>query len=134
MQPLQMAEDLAAQIEHYLLPAPLHDVGLRELQQKAEQQQSDVHSGDLRNAGQRSWTEIAIEERMGFGFVGEVFIDGDFGQVRPEHISARLQHDGAERNRDLPAIGMRYVSRRFIKRASYAFPSTSSSWIPAMSP
>ena len=67
MQALQMAEDLAAQIEHHLLPGPLHDVGLRELQQEAEEQQADVHARNLRDAGQRRGAEKAIEQRMGFG-------------------------------------------------------------------
>ena len=43
----------AAQIEHHLLPGPLHDVGLRELEQEAEQQDADIHRGNLRDAGQR---------------------------------------------------------------------------------
>ncbi len=39
---LQMAEDLAAQIEHHLLPGPLHEVGLQEFQQEAEQHRAHV--------------------------------------------------------------------------------------------
>src|SRR5208283_1844325 len=50
VQALQVAEDLAAQIEHHLLPGPLHDISLGELKQKAEQQYADVHGGNLRNA------------------------------------------------------------------------------------
>ena len=49
-----MAEDLAAQIEHYLLAGPLHEVGLQEFQEEAEDQQSNVNSRDLRNAGDRA--------------------------------------------------------------------------------
>ncbi len=51
VQPLQMAEDLAAEIKHHLLAGPLHEVGLQELEQKAEDQQPDVDDRDLCNSG-----------------------------------------------------------------------------------
>ena len=35
VQALQMAEDLAAEIEHHFLPGPLHEVGLQELEQES---------------------------------------------------------------------------------------------------
>jgi hypothetical protein len=37
MQALKMTENLCAQIKHHLLPGPLHDVGLRELEQETQQ-------------------------------------------------------------------------------------------------
>ncbi len=46
--PLDVAEDLAAHVEHDLLPGPLHQVGLHELQQVAEHQRGQV---DARNLG-----------------------------------------------------------------------------------
>ena len=104
MQPLQMAKDLAAQIEHHLLPGPLHDVGLGELKQEAGQQQADVHPRDLRDTGQGARTEPAIQQRMRLGVAGEVLVDGNFGEVRPQNVGARLQHDRHQRHRDLPAI------------------------------
>ncbi len=48
VQALQMAEDLAAKIEHHFLAGPLHEVGLQELEQEAEDQQSDIDGSDLR--------------------------------------------------------------------------------------
>ena len=51
VQALQVAEDLAAQVEHHFLSGPLHVIGLQELEQEAEDQQSDVNGRDLRNAG-----------------------------------------------------------------------------------
>ena len=51
VQALQVAEDLAAQIEHDFLAGPLHEVGLQELEQEAEDQQSDIDGRDLRDAG-----------------------------------------------------------------------------------
>ena len=79
--PLQVTENLRPQIEHHLLPGPLHDVGLSELQQEAEQQQANVHSGDLGDAGERIAAEEAVEQRMRFVVAGEVLVDGDFGEV-----------------------------------------------------
>ena len=35
VQPLQMTEDLAAEIEHYFLAGPLHEIGLQKLQQES---------------------------------------------------------------------------------------------------
>jgi hypothetical protein len=34
--PLQMPEDLAAQIKHHLLPGPLHVIGLEKFKEEAE--------------------------------------------------------------------------------------------------
>ena len=51
VQALQMAEDLAAEIEHHFLAGPLHEVGLQKLEQEAEDQQSDIDGRDLRDAG-----------------------------------------------------------------------------------
>ncbi len=61
VQPLQMAEDLPAQVEHHFLPGPLHEVGLQELEQKAEDQQSDINRRDLRDAGAGARAEPAPE-------------------------------------------------------------------------
>ena len=104
VQALQMAKDLAAQIEHHLLPAPLHDVGLGELEQETEQQQANVHARDLGDAGERIAAEEAVKQRVRFGVTGQILVDGDFGEVRPQNIGAGFQHDGDQRHRDLPAI------------------------------
>ncbi len=48
---LQMAEDLAAQVEHDLLAGPLHQVGLEELQHEGNEQRAEVEETDLRDAG-----------------------------------------------------------------------------------
>ena len=47
---LQMPEDLAAQIEHHLLPGPLHEVGLQEFKNEGEDQQPEIDARDLRDA------------------------------------------------------------------------------------
>ena len=41
---LQVAEDLAAQIEHDLLAGPLHQVGLDELEHEGEEQRAEVEA------------------------------------------------------------------------------------------
>ena len=51
VQALQVAEDLAAEIEHHFLSGPLHVIGLQELEQEAEDKQADVDGCDLRDAG-----------------------------------------------------------------------------------
>ncbi len=48
---LQVAEDLAAQIEHDLLAGPLHGVGLDKFQREREYKKTDVKATDLRDAG-----------------------------------------------------------------------------------
>ena len=40
--PLQMAVELAAQVEHHLLSGPLHQVGLGEFEEESEQQHAQV--------------------------------------------------------------------------------------------
>ena len=58
---LQVAENLAAQIEHHLLPGPLHQVGLHELERKRKDQQPDVQSANLRNAVERRVAQPVAE-------------------------------------------------------------------------
>ncbi len=49
---LQVAEDLGAQVEHRLLPRPLHEIGLAVFEPEAQQQRGDVERGDLPDAGE----------------------------------------------------------------------------------
>ena len=63
---------------------------------------------------------------MGFGLAGEVFVDSDFGQVGPEHVGARLQHDGDQRNDHLPSIRMQIGEKalhqaRIVRLPEYLF-------------
>ena len=51
---LQVAEDLAAQVEHDLLAGPLHGVGLQEFEQVGDEQRAEVEQADLRDAGHRA--------------------------------------------------------------------------------
>src|SRR5262249_1688406 len=48
---LQMAEDLAAQIEHHQLADPLHVIGLQIFQEKTDDEKADVDERDLPDAG-----------------------------------------------------------------------------------
>ncbi len=65
---------------------------------KLNSSNADVDAGDLRDAGQRLRTEEAIEQRVGFGVIGEILVDRDFGEIGTEHVGAGLQHDGDQRN------------------------------------
>ena len=47
---LQVAENLAAQIEHHHLARPLHEIGLQIFEQKTEDDQTHIHGRDLSNA------------------------------------------------------------------------------------
>ena len=46
---LQVAEDFRTQIEHRLLPGPLHVIGLEKFQQEADGERANVQSCDLRD-------------------------------------------------------------------------------------
>ena len=61
MQALQMAENLAAQIEHYFLAGPLHVVGLQILEQEAEDEQANIDPCDLRDASERLRARVTPE-------------------------------------------------------------------------
>ena len=51
---LQVAEDLAAHVEHDLLAGPLHGVGLQEFEQVGDEQRAEIEQPDLRDAGHRA--------------------------------------------------------------------------------
>ncbi len=53
MHALQVAENLAAQVEHHFLPGPLHEVGLQELEHEGEHQQAEINCRNLRDPVQR---------------------------------------------------------------------------------
>ena len=59
---LQVAEDLAAKVEHDFLSDPLHEIGLGELQNKAERDDAGVNSRKLCDAGERLGAEKPVEE------------------------------------------------------------------------
>ena len=48
---LDMAEDLAAHVEHDLLPGPLHQVGLQQFQQEGEGEREQIQTAKLSDAG-----------------------------------------------------------------------------------
>ena len=104
VQLLQVAEDLRSQIEHHLLSHPLHDVGLGELEQEADQEQSNVDGRDLRDSHERLRTEETVEQGMGLRTIRKVLVDRNFRQVRAENVSTCLENDGDQRNDYLQPI------------------------------
>ncbi len=84
---LDVAEDLAAHVEHDLLSGPLHQVGLHKLEQIAEHQRGQVDAGDLGDPDHGIGAQPAgpcrrVERRPR----GHVAIHGDLGQIGAEHV------------------------------------------------
>ena len=103
---LDVAEDLPAHVEHDFLPGPLHQVGLYELQQIAEDQRPQVNSGDLGDPGHGFGAQPArprrrVERRPR----GHVAIHGNFGEIRAEHVCPGLEQDRHQRNSRLQFVG-----------------------------
>ncbi len=103
---LDVAEDLAAHVEHDFLSGPLHQVGLHKLEQVAEHQRGDIDAGNLRDPHPGIGAEPTGPcRRMERRPRGHVAIDGNFSQVRAEHIESRLEQDGHQRNGRLQLVG-----------------------------
>ena len=90
MHALQVAENLATQIEHHHLAGPLHEVGLQIFEQETEEDQSDVNCRNLSYANQRLGTQPFAKQRRRGMCGGQIAIHGDHGQSRPEHIGNGL--------------------------------------------
>ncbi len=104
MHVLQMAEDLAAQVEHHHLSGPLHEVGLQVLKQEAESNQPNIDGSDFGDAHQRFFTEERIEKPRFFGRSQiTVYLYGH--QVRTEDVSSGLDQNGNQGNPHLPLVG-----------------------------
>src|SRR5580765_1817379 len=103
---LQVAEDLAAEIEHHFLSRPLHQVNLRVFQSKSDQQQHKIEEPQLRNADQRLGAEKGVQKCVIAGAGGgEIFVDGGLGEEGAKHVTAGFQDDRDQRDYDLPFIG-----------------------------
>jgi hypothetical protein len=120
MHALEMAEDLAAQIEHHLLPGPLHEVDLCELQEEDRDLDAEKDPGDLRNAGEGFGTQEAIEEAVR-RTLNEVFVDRRFRQVGTEHVHGGLHHDGDYSKHHLPAVSAQIGQQPFHQTAVICF-------------
>ena len=85
VQLLHVAEDVAAQVEHDLLPDPLHQIGLDEFEQVRRQQRDDVDFGELGNAvprvGRRGGAPATWCSAP--GLPDHVAVDADLDQVGP---------------------------------------------------
>src|SRR5256885_2144763 len=74
---LEVPETLAAQVEHFLLSGPLHEIGLQEFEAETKPQQADVDRRNLRDPNQRSASEPPVKWRVRTGRVREVLVDRD---------------------------------------------------------
>ena len=102
---LEVTENLAAQIEHYFLSGPLHEIGLQEFEAETKHQQADVDRRNLRDPNQRSAAEPPVKWRVRTGRVREVIVDRDLCEKGPQNVGPRLHDDGRKRNRHLPLVG-----------------------------
>ncbi len=121
VQPLQMAEDLAAKVEHDFLAGPLHEVGLQVFEQETEEHESDVEGGDLRDADQCVAAEETVERGVQAFDRSKVAIDDEAGQVRAEDVGANFQEDGGQGNRRLPLVGLQIPKQPLHKAAVVGF-------------
>ena len=101
---LQVAEDLAAQIEHYFLSGPLHEVGLQELKHESEAEQAEINAGNLCDPVQRARAEPTPQARGRALGRRQIAVHGHFHQIRSQHVAKRFQDDRGNGNRDLPAV------------------------------
>src|SRR5262249_42889777 len=103
---LEVAEDLAAKIEHDLEAGPLHEIGLGIFQAKAHQQQKEVSDAELRDANQRPRAEKTVKNAVVMPASGrEILVNGGLGEERAQHVRAGLEDNGEQGDYDLPFIG-----------------------------
>ena len=107
MQPLHMAEDVAAQVEHDLLPDPLHEVDLDKLERVRQAERREVEPCKLRDALPGVGRETAREPRScDAGFAAHVTIDANLDEEWPDHIAERLERDRDRRDECLHPVGL----------------------------
>ncbi len=102
---LEVAEDFGAEIEHDLLAGPLHEVGLDEFEQKAEDEGTEVEAGEFRDAGHGDGAEVAGEPGVLAGGGGEIGIDGDLDEIGAEDVGTGLDEDGEGGDAGLELVG-----------------------------
>ena len=129
VQPLQVAKDLGAHIEHRLLSGPLHEVRLRVFQQETESLQTDVERSDFGDSGHRVIAQKAAQRGAQPVHRCEVTVHRDLSQVGAENVSPGLYEDGNQSNSRLPFVGAQVGQQALHQAAlmSYALPNTSSS-------
>ena len=133
MHALQVAEDLAAQVEHHLLPGPLHQVGLGEFQHEAEDQQNEIDAADLADAGPGLRAQPAVQKGCGLPCAARYLSTATLVRYGPKHVSARLQHDGGHRDRPPGPVGTQVGQQALHQPGCRTpLPNTSSSWVEAM--
>ena len=99
VQPLQVLEDLHAQVEHHLQPGQLHAVGLQEIDGEGGQQGEQVQRRNLRQPCGRVGAQPGIEEG-GLARRGrQVAVDGHLGQEGADRLQPGVQQDGQEAER-----------------------------------
>ena len=104
---LDVAEDLAAEIEHDLLAGPLHEVGLDEGEDEAEDVGEEVERGEFGDAGIGVDGEVTGEPGLGglgAGVGRHVGVDARFEEERADDLGERNEEDGDGGKRDLRLV------------------------------
>jgi hypothetical protein len=104
VQPLQVRKDLRSHVEDRFLSHPLHQVGLRELEQEAQRKSGHVDQRDLGNAipGRLRRRQDPVQETACTGRLAQIPVDGDHGEVRAKDVHSGFEDDGNERDQRLP--------------------------------
>ncbi len=90
---LNMAKDLAAQIEHDLLAGPLHHVGLHELEHKDQPERGEIQKSEFGDAADRIVAELRAEPRALLRRRRKKRVDRNLDEVGAEHIAPGLEHN-----------------------------------------
>src|SRR5581483_2100111 len=103
VQALHLAEYLTSQIEHDLLPGPLHQVGLDEFEEIRADLEAKINRCQLRDAARGVVAEVMREpcgraESVSLGVGGsragrEVVVDADHDEERTGDIAERFECD-----------------------------------------
>ena len=109
---LHVAEDVAAKIEHDLLPDPLHEIRLNEFEQVLQTEDGDIDFGQLGDSV--PWVGRQPPPDPGgrsAGLVHHVQVDADFHQVGAGHVGQRLESDRNRGDRRLQPVGLQIMSQ-----------------------
>jgi hypothetical protein len=71
---------------------------------ESEDENPDVEPANLRDAGQWSVAQPVANPGMRVRRLRQVFIDGNLGEERAQHVQPRLQDDRRQRHHHVPLV------------------------------
>ena len=108
LQALKMREEFLAQVVHDALPHQLHREGLREFQEKGEENgRQEEREGDLQDSLERVGTQVACQEgrKLGCGGGVEVAVNLDLEQIRRHRLEEAVEDNGDQRQQHPRPVG-----------------------------